>query len=480
MPTSPNLKQSATLKKTLENKTMSPNYTHREALKKHSAGVRLKLLKSNTAKNFVKNASWGVLGNGMGRVLNLLAMILLARTLGLVQFGYFGLIQSTLGMLGVFAGNSIGSTATRFIAQLKRSDPIRTGRILGLVWTLTAGLSLTIVIILVAFAKEIALSLNGSTDQNLISAIMAGAALISTTSLRNIQTAILAGFERFKLIAILKLTEGMLILVAMPALGALYGVSGAIYGMAIASAFTLLLGTAATSREIEKAGAIIDWRGAKNEFKVLVSFSLPSLLASTMGTPIIWVSFIILSRQQHGITETALYNAAYQWHGPLIFVPMILSTVGMPTLVQLWTSENTKKYRKFLFILMGTAFIITAIPSSAIIFLREAIMASFGKDFIDGGSTLILLSAAAPFHVASNIGMAALQSMNRAWINLLTVCIWAAIFLSLSKFLVPSLGALGLSTSFFSAYTALAAIRMFAIVSMARKKEANIKTQRHT
>ena len=62
----------------------------------------------------------------------LIASMVVARILGKNEFGELGMIQSTVGMLGVFAGFGLGLTATKHVAELKHSNPERTGRILSL------------------------------------------------------------------------------------------------------------------------------------------------------------------------------------------------------------------------------------------------------------------------------------------------------------------------------------------------------------
>src|ERR1022692_3038167 len=42
------------------------------------------------------------------------------------------MIQSTVGMLGIFAGLGLGITATKYVAELRSHDPERAGRIIAL------------------------------------------------------------------------------------------------------------------------------------------------------------------------------------------------------------------------------------------------------------------------------------------------------------------------------------------------------------
>lgn len=75
---------------------------------------------------------WSMAGAVISRGLMLVATVLVARMLGKTGYGELGMIQSTVGMFGVFAGFGLGLTATKHVAEFRQSDPDRAGRIIGL------------------------------------------------------------------------------------------------------------------------------------------------------------------------------------------------------------------------------------------------------------------------------------------------------------------------------------------------------------
>ena len=81
---------------------------------------------------FAMGAFWSVAGAVVSRGFLLVASIFCARFLGKEGFGALGMIQSTVGMFGVFAGLGLGMTATKYVSELRRRDPERAGRILAL------------------------------------------------------------------------------------------------------------------------------------------------------------------------------------------------------------------------------------------------------------------------------------------------------------------------------------------------------------
>jgi O-antigen/teichoic acid export membrane protein len=86
---------------------------------------------SDIGIRLARGVFWSMAGAMISRGLMLVATVAVARLLGKTGYGELGMIQSTVGMFGVFAGFGLGLTATKHVAELRQSDPIRAGRILG-------------------------------------------------------------------------------------------------------------------------------------------------------------------------------------------------------------------------------------------------------------------------------------------------------------------------------------------------------------
>ncbi|UUZ76158.1 oligosaccharide flippase family protein [Polaromonas sp. P1(28)-13] len=95
-------------------------------------------------------AAWSVVGSAFARLLALASTVAIARLLGVANFGQLVILQSTLGMFGVFAGLGLGVVATKFAAELRVRDPMRLGRILSLVQrtAIIGGVLITVVLVL--------------------------------------------------------------------------------------------------------------------------------------------------------------------------------------------------------------------------------------------------------------------------------------------------------------------------------------------
>ena len=93
-----------------------------------------KLEASEIGLRLARGIFWSIGGATISRALMLLAMMLVARFLGKTEYGELGMIQSTVGMFGVFAGFGLGMTATKHVAEYRRKDPERAGRIIAMAW----------------------------------------------------------------------------------------------------------------------------------------------------------------------------------------------------------------------------------------------------------------------------------------------------------------------------------------------------------
>src|SRR2546422_7293110 len=91
-----------------------------------------KLLASPIQRRVTAGAGWSLLGAVAAQGSNVAAAIIVARSLGQVGLGEFGMITSTVITLGVLAELGLASTATKYLAELRTSNPDRAGRVLGL------------------------------------------------------------------------------------------------------------------------------------------------------------------------------------------------------------------------------------------------------------------------------------------------------------------------------------------------------------
>ena len=118
--------------------------------------LRDKIVDLSIGYRLARGAFWSLTGTIMSRGLGIISSIIVARLLGKSSFGELGIIQSTVGMFGTFAGFGMGVTATKFIAEFRKSNPARAGQIIGLSSMVAWISGATMAIALVWFAPWLA------------------------------------------------------------------------------------------------------------------------------------------------------------------------------------------------------------------------------------------------------------------------------------------------------------------------------------
>jgi O-antigen/teichoic acid export membrane protein len=439
------------------------------------APVLHRLKASPVARRIASGSVWAIWGSVVSRVLALGSMIALARILGPQAFGQFGLVQATIGVAGLMAGIGFGTTATRFIASHAREGE-RVGQIIGLLNQLTCAV-LTLAVLLVLWLAPI-ISRGALHSEHLQRALCIGTALLTANVLRGVQSGTLAGFERFDRIARLNIIEGIASCALVPSLGYLGGLEGGIAGLAIGSLLAWFVGERVKARLLASAEIRVRYRGAWRDWRILTGYSLPSLLANLVATPVLWYAMTMLASASGGYEALGLYNAAYQWQGPLIFLPMILTSSSIPVLVQEWEHGSRANFRRTTTWIALITLAATLVPAVIVALSAKPVMAFYGRAFADGWSVLVVLVLAAPLHALTRVASGALYGMNRAWRVFSSNLTWGVLLIVTATLLIPAHGAFGLAVAFLIAYAVHAAICVsFVLIESGAPADAKHKTE---
>ena len=154
---------------------------------------------------FARGAVWSLVGAVISQGCGLAASVITARLLGREQFGEYGIIQSTVGMFGVFAGMGLGLTATKYVAELRVTNPHRAGRIIALSTAVALGTATTAAVALSAAAPWLAASTLNAP--NLSAELRIATGVLFLNALNGTQTGVLAGLEAFRTIARVNLIQ---------------------------------------------------------------------------------------------------------------------------------------------------------------------------------------------------------------------------------------------------------------------------------
>jgi O-antigen/teichoic acid export membrane protein len=396
-------------------------------------------------------AFWSLIGALLSRGLALLSSVIIARFLGADFYGEFGIIQSTIGMFGTFAGLGLGITSTKYIAQYRQLDKDRTGRIIGLIITVASIASIVISLLLFFLAPWLAnMTLSSS---HLVILLRIGSLYLFLLSFIGLQNGILSGYEAFKSIAIRSIIAGVSTFPLM--IGGVYffGLTGAVWGLVGSSVVNVLLNYFAIRKISIDNGIKIKIKNCLIEKSVLHDFALPAFLATVMVGPVTWICNTILVNKSGGFSEMGLYNVANQWMLVILFVPSTLSTIILPLLTNIISEDNSIKHKQILKYNIILNVVIATILSLFVCLCSGFIVNFYGEKFIKSQPVLITLAFTAILIAYNNVIGQALASKNKMWIGLYLNTLWAFVLIFLTFFFVDKGdGALGFAKANFLAY----------------------------
>jgi O-antigen/teichoic acid export membrane protein len=415
------------------------------------SGYKERLIGSPIAYRLARGAFWSLTGGIISRVLTMISSILVARLLGRDGYGEMGMIQSTMGMFGVFAGFGLGATATKYIAEFRDKDPVRAGRITSL--TLVAAMISAGLIMVACCAMSSWLAEKSLHRASLAPLLISGAVLLFISTIGGVLSAVLSGFESFREIAVINVWQGVATpLITIP-FALWYGVHGAIASFTINASLGLLLSALAVRRNIKKYAMELKYSAAMwREWLLLWKYSLPLTIAGLLVAPVTWITNTCLVSAPGGYGELGLFNAANQWRNVIIFLPALLTSAMLPVLSETHSRENKDDFtRTIVFNLRGTWAV--AFPLTVMVILLGKFLAQLlGKQFSGTEHIIAILMVACFLNVVNGAVGCAMVGAGKIWIGTLMNFSWAAVLVVSAGLLIPHHGGTGLALAYLIAY----------------------------
>jgi len=391
-----------------------------------------------------KGAFWSLAGAVISRGLGLLASILVARMLGKVGFGELGIIQSTVGMFGVFAGFGLGVTATKHVAEFRAKDPKKAGRIIALSGIVAIVTGAVMSVALFVFAPWLAEHTLAAPQ--LDGLIRIGSLLLFLSALNGAQTGALAGFEAFRAIAQVNLLAGVAAFPLMVGGVWLWGTTGAVWALVVSMAINWLLNHLALRREAARYAIPFTLVEFTREWPVLLRFALPTFLTSSLVLPAMWACNTMLVNQPRGYAEMGILSAAQQWRFPIIFISGLLTQVGFPVVSERHALGSDGDVRKLLAAMVKMNCAVALPVMLILVCFSKQIMGWYGAEFKEGSACLIFIVGATCLQAIQSPAITVMQATGYAWHNFLLNLIWCSALL-LGSYFGAIYGAKGLAAA---------------------------------
>lgn len=388
--------------------------------------------------------SWTTLGNLVAAAASLVGAFLLARMFGPSGFGEFGLIQGTLGIFNLLAGPALGVTLTKSVAEFRHSDPVRLGRIIRLVFSVTFGFSLASAAVLFLGAGPIASRLLKAPG--LAAGLQVASFALLFTAVNAVQLGILWGFEAYRAVAQVNIVRGLVTLPSMWIGGRLFGPSGAIGGVAAGWCLACLQSRVLARRLKLRHSVPLRNPGAWAESRLILAFSVPAWLGPVMGGIANWSCNILIARQAGGLVQAGILNAANQIFLVLMFLPQVANQAALPILSERTGARDAGGARRVLRRLVKVNFLLTGPLAVAVAAASPLLMGRFGPGFASGWPVLAISVLSVPVYAIAVAGVNQVIARGEMWIYAAIYAIYMMVMVG-SCLVLRQHGAMGLSLS---------------------------------
>jgi len=393
-------------------------------------------------------AAWSVVGSAFARFLALASTVVIARLLGVENFGQLVILQSTLGMFGIFAGLGLGVVATKFTAELKVRNPIRLGKILSMVQRTAIIGGVVIAVVLVLGSNVIAAKI--IHIPHFAGMIALASVSVLFVAVDGYNNSAMLGFEAVRQSVLGTLVAGLLSIPLTIALTWTYGLQGAVGGIVLASVLQCVVSHWLLNQELKKHN-IKHERIDLREWRVLRDYALPALLGGAMVAPVHWLCHVLLINTPNGAVEMGVLGIALQWNQAVYFLPLAFGRIVLPVMTEAIAGGHKQQANAVLkSAILANA--VVALPVALLIgLLSNWIMQLYDVTHAHAWLVLTLMVAAATISaICVPVGQV-MVAKGKNWYGWVMNLGWAIVYVGVSYFLLDS-GAVGVAGGLLAAY----------------------------
>ncbi|MEQ9619392.1 MAG: oligosaccharide flippase family protein [Deltaproteobacteria bacterium] len=408
---------------------------------------------NNLQRKLFLNASWLFSGKFVSGVSGALQTVLLARILGVTDYGLFQLVIAYIAIMNQFFDVRVWETAIKYIGTYWGNNEIdKTLSMIKLSYLLDVASGAFSFVIAIVTAKLISTYIIHSPDAYIYIWIYALSLFIETAKLTS--DAILRVFDKFKKIALLNTVESIikLLLVAV-FLFAGYGIKGALYAFVLSNfiAFALRMWVVIRTLYEKNLG---NWLGAdifliKGQWKEIAWFLGNTSFMATLKTGNDKYLGMMILGFFAGKEAVAFYRIANSVATIVNRVVDTLYEAIFPELIKFTSSSSLGQFRKF--IKESTKNLLKLIiPVTVIIIaLAEPIVRyAFGSDYLPAVNALRILALGVLIARYTYWINPALLALGRPGVRTLFYVVTTAAYLALMLILVPPYSYIGAAFAF--------------------------------
>jgi len=401
-------------------------------------------------EHLLSGLSWNVVASVAMQGSVLLASIIVARMLGLVAFGSYALLVSTVMTVAAVAQGGSGLAATKLVGEFLAFGPERVGRLLKALRIFAFATGAIAAVLILALSEVLALDLFARPE--LIQSLRLVALATFFLVFASHQIGALQGFGAFREMSRASVLTGICHIV-LTSLGAYFGeVTGALLGFVAASALRAVF-FAYALRAVRRANGVQDLVVvAYDDFRPVWHFAVPAGLAGIVTMPCLWLVTVLVSRLQDGLALVAMLSVAHQLRLAVLQLPSLLNAVSFSVLSRLKGRDEEGGFRSIFWLNVGINAVFSTLAVAVLIGLSDLLLALYGREFGDGRWLLVVvLFSVIPESIAMSIYQR-IQSAGRMWQSLFFIAIPRDVgYLAVSAMVVPQYGVVAAAAAYLAA-----------------------------
>lgn len=342
---------------------------------------------SNITRNLVKNASWLFSGGLVISVFSSAEAVILARFLGIDQFGLFSLIIAYVGIVNEVVDFKSSEAGIRYVGEAwERGEKNRALSFIKLFYIfdfMVGVVALGACVVFAGVANDLFIQ-----SEEALGFVLIYSLSILVSNVNRTSEAFLRVFDRFRIVAFVRvLRVGLRVILVCLCLFLGFGIEGVLVSYVIAT-FVFFVALQVTVSQVLRQAGLKSWVGAKTENLGLViseirSFVLTSTVVGFLGNAFSRQFPVLLLGHFTGHEAAGLYKVATIFSRVIIKLRDPLNQAIYPSLVAAQQSRNS---------LSDFARIVSAsvkhamkffLPVGAVFFLfaSELILIFFGAEY---------------------------------------------------------------------------------------------------
>jgi len=377
----------------------------------------------------------------ISKMVSLLVLMYVARSIGGVDFGKYQTLLVTLTLFSSAIQGSLSLYATKFIASTELQGE---GSVSQVVWTSYIGaIVLGFVTFGLAFGSANWLAISWLGDTALAPLIKLAAVTLIFGPLAGVQSGILAGSSNYRTSALLSAAAPLFSAPVFIYLSLHYGVDGTVAALMLQSLIACLMGEFLIVRTGLRGRKTLKLHLLGQNLKEFIRFCAPTSISGFVIAPANWYATVLIVALPNGYLEMAAYGVANQWKQAILFIPTALSSYVTSHLSR--SSNDRDRYDRVFKISVAVAMSSGLLSAMLICLLSTYIMKQYLIELNEGWLVLCVASVSAAIVSVNNMYSRSAASLGRAWLFLGYEVIWAFSFIVMSIVVVERYGSLGVA-----------------------------------